>query len=134
MTRPPGYDPDLDGDPWWEALASHQVIVQSCASCGRQRLPRMPACPWCATPGADDVAIDGHGAVYSFVRALRALTPGMEDEVPYAIATVDLDGGARVFGRVEPPDIAVIGLRVEPRFLDHDGWTELRFVAEEVPV
>ena len=22
MTRPPGYDPDLDGDPWWEALAA----------------------------------------------------------------------------------------------------------------
>jgi uncharacterized OB-fold protein len=57
----------------------------------------------------------------------------MEGDVPYAVATVELDGGARVFGRVEPPDIAAIGLRVRPHFVDHDGWTELRFVPEEQP-
>jgi len=125
--RPPGYEPDPDNDPWWEALAGHRVIVQACPSCGRHRLPRMPSCPWCATPGGDDVEVDGTGVVYSFVRAHRALTPEREDEVPYAIATVELDGGARVFGRVEPPEDAAIGVRVAPTFHDHDGWTELRF-------
>lgn len=131
--RPPGYEPDLDGDPWWEALAGHRVVVQSCPSCRRRRLPRLPSCPWCASAGGQDVGVDGHGTVYSFVRAFRALTPGMEGDVPYAVATVELDGGARVFGRVEPPDIAAIGLRVRPHFVDHDGWTELRFVPEEQP-
>ncbi|MDQ1374039.1 MAG: uncharacterized protein QOJ09_1377, partial [Actinomycetota bacterium] len=107
--------------------------VQACPSCGRHRLPRMPSCPWCATAGGTDAVVDGHGTVYSFVRALRALTPAMDTEVPYAVATVDLDGGARVFGRVEPPDLVVIGLRVQPRFVDHDGWTELRFAPEAKP-
>jgi uncharacterized OB-fold protein len=47
--------------------------------------------------------------------------------VPYTIATVDLDGGGRIFGRVEPAEAAAIGLAVGPVFVDHDGWTELRF-------
>lgn len=126
--RPPGFRPDLDNDPWWEALAAHAVVVQACSACGRHRLPRMPACPWCAVPGGEDVAVPGTGTVYSFVRVHRALTEEREHEVPYAIATVDLDGGARVFGRVHPASDTAVGARVAPVFVDHDGWTELRFV------
>jgi uncharacterized protein len=124
--RPPGYEPDRDGDPWWDALAAHRVVVQACPACRRHRLPRLPACPWCGTPGGDDVAVTGCGTVYSFVRAHRALTPAMADAVPYAVAAVDLDGGGRVFARVEPPEATTIGLRVRPTYVDHDGWTELR--------
>jgi uncharacterized protein len=124
--RPPGYEPDRDADPWWDALADHRVVVQACPECRRHRLPRMPACPWCSAPGGDDVVVTGGGVVYSFVRAHRALTPATVDDVPYAVAAVDLDGGGRVFARVEPPEAAAIGLRVRPTFVDHDGWTELR--------
>ena len=71
--------------------------------------------------------VSGEGTVYSFVRVHRALTPAMGDDVPYAVATVDLDAGVRMLGRVEPPETARIGARVEPRFVDHGDWTELRF-------
>ena len=124
--RPPGYEPDLDGDPWWDALRDHRVVVQACPACGRHRLPRMPACPWCGTAGGADVEVAGTGVVYSFVRVQRALTEAMADDVPYAVAAVDLDGGGRVFARVEPPGAAAVGLAVRPRFVDHDTWTELR--------
>jgi uncharacterized OB-fold protein len=126
--RPPGYEPDLDADPWWDGLRTHRVVVQRCADpvCGRHRLPRMPSCPWCGTTGGADVEVAGTGTVYSFVRVHRALTPAMAGDVPYAVAAVDLDGGGRVFARVEPPDAATVGLRVGPRFVDHDTWTELR--------
>ena len=53
----------------------------------------------------------------------------MAGDVPYAVATVDLDGGARMLGRIEPPDAARIGARVSPVFVDHGDWTELRFRA-----
>ena len=125
-SRPPGYEPDRDGDPWWEALATHRVVVQACPACARHRLPRMPSCPWCGAAGGDDVEIAGTGVVYSFVRAHRPLTPAMVDAVPYAVAAIDLDGGGRVFARVEPPEATAIGVRVRPTFVDHDGWTELR--------
>ena len=113
--------------PFWAALAEHRIVVQSCAACGRHRFPRVPWCPYCGTEGGDDVEISGAGAVYSFVRVHRALTPAMADEVPYTVATVDLDGGSRIVGRAEPAEAVAIGRRVEPRFVDHDGWTELRF-------
>jgi uncharacterized protein len=126
MTAPA---PTTDGDsqPFWDALAEHRIVLQECAVCHRRRFPRVPACPYCATPGGVDVEIAGTGVVYSFVRAHRALTPAFAGETPYSVATVELDGGARIVGRVEPPEAAAIGTRVEPVFVDHDGWTELRF-------
>ena len=101
--------------------------MQECPACGRRRFPRLPACPYCAAEGGEDVEIAGTGTVYSFVRVHRALTPAMVDEVPYCVATVDLDDGGRLFARVEPAGAVEIGLSVTPTFVDHDRWTELRF-------
>jgi len=123
----PAPTPDQLSEPFWAALADRRVLVQECPSCGARRFPRLPSCPRCAAEGGVDVDVPGTGTVYSFVRVHRALTPASADEVPYAIATVDLDGGGRIFGRVEPAEAVEIGLAVAPRFVDHGGWTELRF-------
>jgi uncharacterized OB-fold protein len=87
----------------------------------------MPACPYCGAPGGVDVDVAGTGRVYSFVRVHRALTPAFADDVPYSVATVELDGGGRVFARIVPSDAAAVGIEVSPVFVDHDSWTELRF-------
>ena len=127
-TAPPAPEIDDESRPLWEALAAHRVIVQECAACSRRRLERMPACPWCGSEQALDVEVAGTGTVYSWVRAHRALGgPQPEEGLPYAVVTVDLDGGGRVFGRLDPPAAAAVGLAVAPRFVDHPGWTELRF-------
>ena len=119
---------DEESRPLWEALSAHRVVVQECEACSRRRLERMPTCPWCGGEEAHDVEVAGTGTVYSWVRAHLALGSGApEGDLPYAIVTVDLDGGGRVFGRLEPPEAASIGLAVGPRFVDHPGWTELRF-------
>jgi len=118
---------DQLSEPFWAALAEGRVVVQECPACGRRRFPRLPSCPYCAAEGGLDVVVPGTGTIYSFVRVHRALTPSTVDEVPYCVATVDLDGGGRIFGRIEPPEAAEIGLDVVPLFHAHDGWTELRF-------
>ena len=118
---------DAESQPFWEALAQRRIVVQQCGVCHRRRCPRLPACPYCAASLGTDVEIAGTGVIYSFVRVHRPLTPAFVGETPYSVATVDLDGGARIIGRVEPPESAAIGTRVAPAFLDHDGWTELRF-------
>jgi len=127
--------PDLDewSGPFWAGLAERRIVIQVCPVCTRRRFPRMPACPYCGTAGGDDVEVPGTGTVYSFVRAHRALTPASGAIVPYAVATVDLDGGARMFGRVMPTEDCAIGVRVAPAFVDHPAtevapaWTELCF-------
>ena len=57
----------------------------------------------------------------------RALSDDPVVAAPYVVATIELDDGCRMFGRIEPHEAAAIGLEVMPRFIDHDGWTELIF-------
>ncbi|MCU1368094.1 MAG: putative nucleic-acid-binding protein containing a Zn-ribbon [Ilumatobacteraceae bacterium] len=126
--------PDEHSAVFWAGLAQRRIVIQVCASCDRRRFPRMPTCPYCGAVGDDDVEAAGTGTVYSFVRPQRALTPAYAELAPYAIATVELDGGGRMFGRVVPAEACAIGLRVTPDFADHPGagaaaWTELVFRA-----
>jgi uncharacterized OB-fold protein len=87
----------------------------------------MPSCPWCAATAFDVVESTGRGIVYSFVTAHVALSPGYTGSVPYSVATVELEEGPRLLGRVEPPAPLAIGDRVVSRFVDHATWTELYF-------
>jgi uncharacterized OB-fold protein len=129
----PWPEPDEHSAVFWAGLTEGRIILQDCEACGKRRFPRLPACPFCATPGGVDADAPGTGTVYSFVRAHRALTPAFAAVAPYAVAAVDLDGGARIFGRVQPTEDCAIGARVEPAFVDHPksehspAWTELCF-------
>lgn len=118
---------DSDSAPFWQALADHRVVLQRCPACARHRFPPMPSCPYCPHHGAEPVEVPGTGVVYSWVRVERPMSAAMADEVPYCIVTVDLDGGSRMFGRLEGSVPPTIGLRVVPVFTDHPDWTELRF-------
>jgi uncharacterized OB-fold protein len=93
----------------------------------------MPACPWCGGAVAEWRATSGRGRVYSWVGVRRALTPAFAAEVPYTIATVELEEGARAFGRLEGPEPTAPGGAVAATFVDHPEWTELRFVARGDP-
>ena len=118
---------DEESASFWDALDRRQVVVQVCASCQRSRFPNLPTCPYCRGDDAEVVEVSGAGSVYSWVRVHRALDDGPDPDPPYVVATVDLDAGCRMFGRVEPPGEVAIGQRVRPTFVAHDGWTELRF-------
>lgn len=119
--------PDVDTAPFLDGLREHRIVLQRCVACGRVRFPPMPACPWCGATGVAPVIATGHGHVYSWVGVRRALTPGFETDVPYTIATVELVEGARVFARLEGSEPSEPGGSVVAMFVDHDGWTELRF-------
>jgi uncharacterized protein len=119
--------PDADTRPFLAALREHRIELQQCDACGRVRFPPMPACPWCGAPDAHVVAASGAGSVYSWVGVHRALTPGLEAELPYTIATIELAEGARVFARLEGPEPTAPGGAVTATFVDHGEWTELRF-------
>jgi uncharacterized OB-fold protein len=125
---------DRESEPFWAGLAAHRVVLQACVTCGRHRFPRMPSCPYCGAPGGTDVVVPGTGAVYSWVRAHRHLggAADSDGDLPYAIVTVALDTGPRLVGRLEPAERAAIGLPVRPLFVDHPGWTELRFQPDEL--
>jgi hypothetical protein len=95
--------------------------------CQRDFFPHLPTCPRCGGRHLVDEIVAGSGTVYSWVRVHRPLSDARVVEAPYVVATVELDDGCRMFGRIEPHESATIGLVVRASFVDHDGWTELVF-------
>ncbi len=90
----------------------------------------MPRCPWCASRTFAEVESAGRGVVYAFVTAHVAISPGFTAEPPYTVATVELDEGPRLLGRVESLLPVAIGAGVVARFRDHPSWTELYFATD----
>jgi uncharacterized OB-fold protein len=127
----PAPTPDLDSAFYWDALREHRVLVQRCGSCATFRFPPMPACPYCASPETEVVEVGGEATVYSWIVVQRAFQEHFADDVPYTVATVDLLEGPRLVGWLEDADPVQAGLAVVPRFVDHESWTELRFVPKE---
>ena len=120
---------DEDNAPYWSGLRERKVLIQRCEHCERLRHPAMSRCPYCSREGSTCDQLSGRGSVYSWIVVRKAFGPEFVDEVPYTVATIDLDEGVRVVGRLEA-DVIDFGLRVEPMFVDHPSWVELRFAAE----
>jgi uncharacterized OB-fold protein len=117
--------PDPDSAFFWDGLRARRLLLQACDGCGRHRFPPMPSCPYCASPATRVAEAAGTGVIYSWVVVHRAFDPAFAAEVPYTIATVTLDEGPRVIGRLE--GAPRFGGRVAARYVDHGAWTELRF-------
>jgi len=114
------------------ALAEHRLRLERCGACGRHRVEPMPSCPWCGDPRTEAVDAAGTGRVYSWVTVHRAFDEAFAQDVPYVIGAIELDEECRVFARVDAPPAAVTaGLDVTAYYVDHRGWTELRFAPAE---
>lgn len=128
MNAPAPPEPDHDSGPFWAALREERIVLQRCAGCDRLRFPPIGRCPWCREPRSTWTPVDGRGRIYSWTVVHRAFDPTFADDVPYVVATVDLDDGPRIALRCAGvPDF---GTRVSPVFVRHDGWTELRVVPD----
>ena len=112
---------------FWDALREHRLLVQQCSSCRRYRFPPMPACPHCGTAGGEIVELEGRGTVYSWIVVHRAFNPAFASEVPYTVATVELAPGCRTVARIHASGPLAAGDVVDAVYVDHEGWTELRF-------
>jgi uncharacterized protein len=118
---------DEDSKGFWNGLSSHRVMLQQCTACGTIRFPYLPGCPSCREIGTVEIESSGLGRVYSWIRVWpRNETAGAAASPPYVIATVDLDEGCRIFGRLMTAS-PEIGQAVKADYIDHDSWTELLF-------
>lgn len=109
---------DLDA-PFWDALRSGRLLIQSCEACGARRFPPSVMCPRCHSRVSGWVETAGLGTVYSFTVVRRAPTPAYEHLVPYVVAQVQLEEGVRITATLADPEGVRVGAAV-------------RFVLEEV--
>jgi uncharacterized protein len=112
--------PTPESQPFWDALARHELVIQRCGSCGRFFFPPSNRCQHC---WSDDVAwqpVSGRGRLFSFTVFHRAYAAELADQLPYVVGVVDLDEGPRLITNVigcDPADVRV-DLPVEVVFDD----------------
>lgn len=89
---------DRDSAPWWEALQSHEFMLQRCESCAAWRWPARAICNRCSSFDWKWHPVSGEATVASWVVTHHAFMPGFE--APYAVLTVRL---------AEQDDLLLIG-------------------------
>lgn len=122
--------PDPDSEFYWNGLRDQKLLLQRCDDCKRFRFPPMPCCPFCRSRMTSVHESCGQGIVYSWIVVHRAFDQAFTAEVPYTIATIDFDEGARMAVRVDAPGELCFGQRVRATFVPHETWTELRVTPE----
>jgi uncharacterized OB-fold protein len=90
--------------PFWDAAADGRLVLPRCDAC--QRLIWYPRefCPHCGSTAVTWAQLSGRGRIYSVSVVRRAPHPDFADAVPYSLALVDLDEGARVMTNVVTDD------------------------------
>lgn len=112
--------PNEDSKPFWDALRSHRLDLQTCADCRTVRHYPRPVCPVCHSMAVTWTTASGRGTVHSWTVSYQAFHPAFEDCLPLVLAIVDLDEGVRMNCRLDgvAPDEIEIGLPVEVDFED----------------
>jgi uncharacterized OB-fold protein len=115
---------DADSTAWWAAVTERRLLLPHCRDCGATWFPPTPGCPRCASTAVELVEASGRGRVYSWVVVGRALSPAFARDAPYTVLAVDLDEGARMFGRLvgdaDDPRLGA-GAEVWAEFYEVDG-------------
>ena len=107
------HEREVENSTYFRYCAAHEFRLQCCEACGLIRYPPTTACPWCASPNASWVIVEGRGTVHSYTEVHHAIQPAFKAFVPYLILLVELDtqrGGPtmhealRVVGNLTNPD------------------------------
>jgi len=84
---------------FWHALDEGRFLVSQCDACGHLSFPPKRVCPRCTSADMQWRELGGRGRLYSLTR-VHAGPPRFADEMPYAVAIVDLDEGVRLVTRM----------------------------------
>jgi uncharacterized protein len=87
---------------FFDRLKEGRVSTTRCPKDGLLLWPPRTACPKCHTEDLAWVDLPVGGRIYAFSAVLGGAPLGMEDDVPFAVGLVDLEGvPLRLFGRIE---------------------------------
>lgn len=115
--------PDADSLPFWEGCRDHRLLLQRCEDCSRLRFPPSPVCSHCRSWETLWEEVPPRGEVYSWIVVHHAVTQALQDDVPYAVALVEIAAGVRIPGRLSAIDFRAIhaGMPVRVIFHEVDG-------------
>lgn len=90
--------PDRDTQPFWDATARGELVIQRCGSCEKYLWQPRPVCSNCQTPDPVWTKVSGNGTVASWAVMRPPTLPAYADKVPFVVLLVELDEGVRLLG------------------------------------
>jgi uncharacterized OB-fold protein len=96
--------PDDGSAPYWRAAADGVLVLARCSRCGAVAHPPEPVCPNChhTDPQFAFEPVSGRGVIRSWTVIRRSFLPGFDDDLPFVLVDVALDGhdDLRLIGRL----------------------------------
>ena len=93
-----------DSRPYWDAAAKDELKLQRCSRCTAfQSIPRSH-CADCHCEQLQWLTVPRQGTVVSFSIVHRGPSKAFKDDVPYVLALVDLEVGARLMLNIRGDD------------------------------
>lgn len=110
---------------FYERLAAGELSTTECDDCGSVHFPPRIVCPECLGEDLSYVPLPDRGDLFAFSEVRGSAPLGMEDEVPFVVAIVDL-GDVRLSARIEDArcDDLEIGDPVELKVVDVVGGAD----------
>lgn len=105
--------------PFWDGAAEGKLRIQRCTDCGQPFFYPRTSCPFCGSGAVEWFDTTGRATLYSYTITHRP-APGFADDVPYAIAVVQLAEGPRMMANIvgvpNTPDNLVLDMDLEVTF------------------
>lgn len=111
-----------ESDYYWQKARTHELWLRHCGDCGKTYFYPRDICPGCFSRNTTWIQSGGKGTLYTFSIVYRPPSPAFQDEVPYVVAVVEVEGGARIptnlVGIDPDPAKIKVGMAVEVTFED----------------
>lgn len=76
------------------------MLGVKCGNCSTTYFPKRQICPKCRRKGKiSEIQFAGKGKVFSFTE-VNAPPEGFEDQIPYVLAIIELEEGAKLTGQI----------------------------------
>jgi hypothetical protein len=79
-----------------------QIVSYVCQKCGWADFYPAETCPHCSS-NTKQTPLSGVGKVVTFTE-IRYPPTGFENQAPYVVAIINIEGGPRVIGRISNPN------------------------------
>src|SRR5574341_52051 len=114
--------PDPVTQPYWDSVKAHGMKLQKCAACGKFIFYPRAVCPFCFSRDLRWTPVSGKGRIYGFTINYQKVIQSFAAEVPYVIALVELEEGARLMTNlvgVEPDPAKIkVGMEIMVQYED----------------
>ena len=103
-------EPTIDSKPYWDGLKERRLLLQQCGDCGLVRHYPRPMCAACHSLEVRWIESSRQGRLHSWTEVHHPFVPALRDEIPYVMATVELEEGVRLQCQMLGADAAALRL------------------------